>query len=117
MNSSNSNDRRRFLKLSAMGLATLPIASLVYRDGVAGDLPLVEESDPQAAALGYVHDATTVDTAKFPKRAGEAGAKQFCYNCNLYQGQGEEGAGPCSIFPGKSVKAAGWCNAWVPKAG
>ena len=61
--------------------------------------------------------AAQVDTAKYPKRAGEAGAKQFCYNCNLYNAAGEEGWGPCQIFPGKQVAAKGWCNAWVPKAG
>ena len=61
------------------------------------------------------YDATTVDTAKFPKRAGDAGATQFCDNCQLYQGGDEWG--PCSIFPGKAVAAKGWCNAWVPKQG
>ena len=24
---------------------------------------------------------------------------------------------PCSLFPGKSVAADGWCSAWVKKAG
>ena len=37
----------------------------------------------QAQAMGYVIDATKADTVKFPKRAGEAGANQFCHNLSL----------------------------------
>ena len=59
------------------------------------------------------HDATQVDVAKYPRRAGEAGSKQFCDNCKLYQAGSEEGWGGCAIFPGKEVNAKGWCNAWV----
>lgn len=72
----------------------------------------VPEDDPTAVALGYRHDAGSVDTAKFPKRAGDAGAKQFCDNCALYVDQGD-GWGTCSIFQGRLVAAKGWCNAWV----
>ena len=72
----------------------------------------VTEDDPTAVALGYKHDAAAVDTAKFAKRAGEAGAKQFCDNCALYVDQGD-GWGTCSIFQGRLVAAKGWCNAWV----
>lgn len=116
MEDTHRKERRQFLKLGLTSLAYLPLASIAYRTVNAADLPLVDEKDPSAVALGYVHDAADVDTAKFPKRTGDAGSKQFCYNCALYQGQGREGAAPCSIFPGKQVKAAGWCNAWVAKA-
>ena len=115
MKDNNRNDRRQFLKLGMTSLAYLPLASLAYRTVHAADLPLVDESSPTAVQLGYVHDAASTDTAKFPKRAGEAGSKQFCHNCSLYQGQGKEGAAPCAIFPGKAVEAGGWCNAWVAK--
>ncbi len=108
-------ERRQFLKLGVTSLAYLPLASIAYRVANAADLPLVDEKDPSALRLGYVHDAADVDTAKFPKRTGDAGAKQFCHNCALYQSQGEGGAAPCSIFPGKQVKAQGWCNAWVAR--
>jgi hypothetical protein len=40
----------------------------------------LDEKDPQAVALGYVHDAGKVDTKKFPKYA----AGQVCANCGLY---------------------------------
>jgi hypothetical protein len=72
----------------------------------------VSESDPTATALGYKHDAGAVDTAKWAKRAGDAGAKQFCDNCALYGDMGEDW-GSCSIFQGRLVAAKGWCNAWV----
>ena len=77
------------------------------------NLAPLNDSDPQAQALGYVSDATTVDKAAQPRY--EAG--QACANCALFMG--EEGAenGPCSIFPGRLVAATGWCSVYAPKAG
>lgn len=110
--------RRRFLVTGACAVVAVPLASLMTAlPAQAQDLPKIDESDPQAAALGYKHDASAVDTQRFPKRKGEAGAKQFCHNCNLFQGTQADGWAPCQIFPGKSVAAEGWCNAWVPRAG
>jgi len=43
---------------------------------------LVNDKDPQAQALGYVADASKVDTKKYPKFV----AGQNCTNCSLYQG-------------------------------
>ncbi len=106
--------RRQFIGTALAAAAVAPLAGRSLL-GVAhaGELPKVSEDDPTAIALGYKHDASSVDTTKFPKRAGEAGAKQLCSNCSLYVA--DEGAewGKCSIFPGKLVKGAGWCNAWV----
>lgn len=79
-------------------------------------LPKVDEADPVAQALGFKLDATTVDTTKYPKRAGDAGAKQFCSSCSLYQGKDGDEFAPCTMFPGKAVAKGGWCNAWAPKA-
>ena len=78
-----------------------------------GDMPRLSEDNPQAQSLGYVHDATTVDTSKYPRyQSGQA-----CSNCALYQGDADSEWGGCSIFPGKLVKATGWCNVYAPKAG
>ena len=110
--------RRRFLAIGAGAVAAVPLSAVVGSlKAYAQDGEKLAEDNAQAVALGYKHDAAQVDTAKYPTRAGEAGAKQFCYNCNLYNAAGEEGWGPCQIFPGKQVAAKGWCNAWVPKAG
>lgn len=74
------------------------------------DLPVLSESDPQAKALAYVEDATTVDASKSPRyQPGQA-----CSNCALYLG-GDKPQGACSIFPGKAVKATGWCSVYAPK--
>lgn len=114
MNKSTKIDRREFLKLgikaggSAIALTAIPL-HLQAQD-------LVVESEPLAQAMGYVEDASKTDTAKFPKRAGEAGAKQFCYNCALYAGAADSESAPCSIFQNRLVKGAGWCNAWVAKS-
>ncbi len=72
----------------------------------------VEENEPQAQQLGYKHDATKVDKAKFAKFQ----ANQTCSNCNFYKGQAAGPWGPCDIFGGREVAAKGWCSAWVKKA-
>ncbi|MDJ0655445.1 MAG: high-potential iron-sulfur protein [Xanthomonadales bacterium] len=79
----------------------------------AGDLVELSEQDTQATALGYVHDAANVDTARYPQfQPGQA-----CVNCVLYQGGADDAWAGCSIFIGKKVNAKGWCSAYAPKAG
>lgn len=114
MKSQKLINRRNFLKLGvtagggALALSAIPI------NLIAGDE--VTEDEPLAQAMGYVADASTVDTAKFPKRAGDAGAKQFCNNCALFSGEADAETAPCSIFQNRPVRGAGWCNAWVAKS-
>jgi hypothetical protein len=98
--------RRTFLRSTiaagaAIPLAGIPITTLAQEK--------VAEDDPAAAALGYKHDATSVDAGKFPQHK----ADQVCSNCRLYSAGGEDGWGNCGIFPGKMVNAKGWCSAWV----
>ena len=92
----------------ALALSAIPI-QLLAQDAVS-------ESEPLAQAMGYVTDATKVDTAKFPKRAGEAGAKQFCHNCALFSGEADSQSAACSVFQNRLVSGTGWCNAWVARA-
>ena len=73
---------------------------------------MVNEKDPQAAALGYVADTTKVDAKKFPKHA----AAQTCSNCQLYTGKPADASGGCALFAGKLVAGNGWCSAYVKKA-
>jgi len=73
---------------------------------------MVDETSPQAVALGYVADATKADVKKFPKYA----AGQVCGNCALYQGKATDAAAACPLFAGKQVSVKGWCSAWVKKA-
>lgn len=99
--------RRGFLRLG--GIAVIAAAA---GPGVAFAQARVEESDAQAQALGYRHDTTKVDKAKFPKHSAE----QNCANCQLFQAKAGDAWGGCAIFPGKQVAAKGWCSAWVKKA-
>jgi hypothetical protein len=97
--------RRSFIRV--IPLAAL--ASWITRPAFAAEL---DPKDPQAAALGYVPDATKADKAKFPKYA----AGQLCGNCQLYLGKAGDATGPCALFGAKSVAAKGWCSAYVKKA-
>ena len=104
--------RRRLLKGALLGLAAAPAASLLSREAYAAN-PLIDPADPQAKALGYLHDATKVDAKANPNyKPG-----QRCDNCIQYTGKAGEAEGGCNIFPGKNVKAAGWCKVYVIKPG
>jgi hypothetical protein len=99
--------RRRLLTKVALGVALIPIAELPLRAVIAADLPLVSaDDDATAKALKYVNDVGKTHDAK-------PGSK--CANCSLYQGGAGSGQGGCLLFPGKSVKAAGWCSSWTAK--
>ena len=73
---------------------------------------MVNEKDPQAAALGYAADTTKVDAKKFPKHA----PAQKCTNCALFAGKPTDAAGACPLFAGKQVAGTGWCTAYATKA-
>ncbi len=75
-------------------------------------LPMLDEKDPQAVALGYVAEATRADTTRFKNYV----AGNQCSNCTLYLGKAGEQAAPCPLFAGKNVAAKGWCTSWVKKA-
>ncbi len=103
-----SSTRRVFLSTAAIaGCATICGTAFAATGG-----PMLDESDPQAKALGYVADASKADTAKFPKY--EKG--QHCASCALYQGKESDPAAPCALFAGKQVAGPGWCSAWSKKA-
>jgi High potential iron-sulfur protein len=87
-----------------------PAAATSPAPATAG-LPLLDEKDPQATALGYVNDATKADKAKYPKYADG----QHCASCALYQG-GTAAQGGCPLYPGKNVSAKAWCSAYAKKA-
>lgn len=75
-------------------------------------LPALDEKDALAVALGYVDDASRVDTGKHKNYV----AGNVCAGCVLYQGKPGDAAGPCALFPGKEVSAKGWCTSWAKKA-
>jgi hypothetical protein len=86
--------RRDFLKAGSLAVVSAAIAGSVGNAAAQG--AKVEEKDAQAQSLGYKHDATKVDKAKFATyKAGQA-----CGNCTLYQGKPADAWGPCPIFQG-----------------
>ena len=54
----------------------------------------LDEKDPQAVALGYVHDTTKADKKKYPKHSND----QKCNNCALYQAKATDPWGVCPLF-------------------
>lgn len=92
--------------------ATAPAAASVPAAATAGSLPMLDEKEASALALGYVEDAARADKVKFPNFVAGSG----CSNCGNYLGQSGDPAGGCKIFPGKRVNANGWCTAWLKKA-
>lgn len=76
-----------------------------------GELVPLEEDEPQAEALAYHADATTVDSSQHP--VYQQG--QICGNCVLFQPDADASDewGGCALFPGKLVKTEGWCASYV----
>jgi hypothetical protein len=96
---------RRVFLIAAAGGAFAPAA-------FAQAPARLDESDPLAKAQGYVHDASKVDRAKWPKFQ----PSQNCANCQLFQAKGNDPWGGCPLFGTRQVAAKGWCNAWIKKA-
>lgn len=89
--------RRALLK----GVAAVPVLAIAgYQIPVRAEM--LSPDDPTAQALAYT-DASTTEG-------------QSCANCALYSGAADAASGPCAIFPGKDVAAAGWCRSWNLKA-
>lgn len=108
--------RREIIKQSAvfsLGLAT-SAGLLLNRRAAATELERLAEDNIQAQALGYRHDAMSVDVMKFPTADP---ATKNCANCQLYLAEAEADWGGCPLFAGRSVSAKGWCSAWAKRAG
>jgi hypothetical protein len=102
MDELNNPGRRVLLKRAALGLSIAPLALAGTPAALGASPPLITEQDPAAVAVHYVEDAS---------RAQGAAAGADCSNCSIYGAAGAD-QGTCTLFPGKLVKAAGWCNAW-----
>jgi len=104
MNAPLNAQRRALLRRLGLGLTLAPVVALGSRAVVgAGSLPLLSESDPAAKAEQYVAEA---------KQAKDAPPGALCSNCSIYGGADGATEGTCTLFPGKLVKAAGWCKSW-----
>lgn len=97
--------RRALLKALMLSAASIPALDVSSENAFADDA-LLRIDDPAAKTRSYVDDAS---------KSNSAPAGKTCKNCALYEGAEGSTQGPCSIFPGKQVKAAGWCSAWAPQ--
>jgi len=102
---SQNLSRRRVLQSLSAGVPLLPLVTRLST-ALAADAPLLSPDAKEAKAVKYVEDAS---------KAQGAIKGSTCANCALYQGHAGAPTGPCQIFSGKVVKAAGWCSSWAPQ--
>lgn len=98
--------RRSVLKRLAFGAALAPVAAARSFAADAAPAALLASDAPEAKAVNYVENAA---------QAKDRVPDSTCANCGLYQGASGSAQGPCQLFPGKAVKAAGWCSSWAPQ--
>jgi len=104
MASDDLQSRRLFVRSLILGATVAPLIG--PRQSLAADLPLLTTDDPAAQKVKYTEDAATQKSAAKGNNCG---------TCALYEGAYQSAQGPCQLFPGKHVKAAGWCTAWAPQ--
>jgi hypothetical protein len=132
--------RRRILGASLLGLPAIPVmvetafaqaakpaapaakapapaakaAGAAAAPAAAGALPLLSPTEPAAKALGYIEDSAKVDKKANPTHKPE----QRCNNCLQWADKNRKApTAKCNLFPGKMVKAPGWCKVWVKAPG
>ena len=103
--------RRAIVKGGFIAGALLPTVGLMSHKAAAAALPPLDPNDPTAKALGFVNDATKVDS----KTQATFKPGQKCATCAQYQGKTGDATAACTIFAGKSVPQGGWCQVWAQK--
>jgi hypothetical protein len=69
----------------------------------------VEETEPKATAIGYRHDSTRVDPARYPKH----NADQKCLNCLAWAPEKPADEwGECDLMSDRLVHRIGWCSSY-----
>lgn len=94
--------RRSTLKQLALGLSAMSLAGTATT--ARSEEPQLGEDEGSAKAVQYVTDVS---------KAPQAKPNQTCGNCSLYDGATGSTQAHCALFPGKLVKAAGWCSSWT----
>jgi len=99
----NEKISRRVLLNQAIAAAALIPGFVLTRQALGAATAPLDPADPTAKALAYTEASAKPD--------------QNCANCAQFQGNAGDSRAACSIFPGKTVAAAGWCSVWAKKAG
>lgn len=128
------NSRRQFIKVAAVGGASLMVLNSVAqaeekrraaKPAEGGDkkesLSFVKPGEGMAASVNYQEDPEKMikDAALKVDRQGVKFANQKCSGCMLYTSEGKKDgveAGKCTLFANKLVKGNGWCASWSKKA-
>jgi hypothetical protein len=103
--------RRSIVKSGLIAGALLPTVGLLSTNASAASLPPLDPNDPTAKALGFVTDASKVDTKTYPTFK----PSEKCGTCAQFQGKAGDATAACTIFAGKSVPQGGWCQVWAQK--
>jgi hypothetical protein len=105
----------RRIAITGLAFAGCAWAELIEGQKAAAassNLPhLSASTDPTAAALHYVEDASTVDRKKFANFQ----PSQSCSTCLHLKGAAGDPWRPCETYPGKLVSVKGWCQIWAKK--
>jgi High potential iron-sulfur protein len=95
------NPRRRFMLQVLAAAISLPLIGQSF----AQALKKLTEQNPTAKALKYVEDASASKEPSIKPGSN-------CSNCQFFTA----GNSACSLHPGYSVAAKGWCTAWAKNA-
>jgi hypothetical protein len=69
----------------------------------------VEEGEAKATAIGYRHDSTKVDKARYPKHD----PTQKCQNCLAWAPEKPADEwGECDLMSDRMVNRNGWCSSY-----
>ena len=107
----NSISRRAIVKVGLIASVAVPVFGMTARDACAANLTPLDPSDPVAKSLNFVNDGTKVDASANPTYK----PTQKCGNCAQYQGKPSDALAACTLFPGHTVPASGWCKVWAAK--
>ncbi len=94
--------RRRWFLQAATAVLALPVLGQAW----AQALKKLPADHATAKALKYV------ENAEASKKEPGFKPGSHCANCQFFTAS----SGACSLFPGFSVAAKGWCTAWAKKA-
>ena len=109
----NSISRRAIVKVGLIASVAVPVFGLTARDARAAALTPLDPSDPLAKSLNFASDSSKVDPSANPTYK----PTQKCANCAQFQGKPSDASAACTIFPGHTVPAGGWCKVWAQKPG
>ena len=96
---------RRVFLISPVAVAAIALHTKAARAALKN----VEETEPKATAIGYRHDSTKVDRARYPKHEGT----QKCQNCLAWApDKSADEWGECDLMSDRMVNRNGWCSSY-----